>query len=134
MKAVGQRDTAPEIRLRRRLWKEGLRYRKHRRIADVRPDLVFLGSRVAVFVDGCFWHGCPDHYVAPAGNAEFWQEKLRRNRTRDQYVTERLERNGWVVFRVWECEVNRRLERVSAKIRQLVKDGRDTEMRGASRA
>ena len=125
MKAVGKRDTAPERRLRLGLWRIGLRYRKHPRIADTRPDLAFVGLRIAVFVDGCFWHGCPSHYVAPVGNATFWQEKLRRNRARDRLVNERLENDGWTVFRVWECEVNRRLERVTARIRQLVEQRRD---------
>ena len=125
MKAVGKRDTAPELRLRLDLWRLGLRYRKHPRIAKTRPDFAFVGSRIAVFVDGCFWHGCPHHYVAPVGNAAFWQEKLRRNRARDRLVNKRLENDGWTVFRVWECEVNRRLEWVSTRIRQLVEQRRD---------
>lgn len=90
MKAVGKQDTAPELRLRLKLWRTGLRYRKHPRIAGTRPDLALVGSRIAVFVDGCFWHGCPRHYVAPVGNAAFWRERLRRNRARDRLVT-----NAW---------------------------------------
>ena len=131
MKAVGKRDTAPELRLRLDLWRIGLRYRKHPRIADTRPDFAFLGLRIAVFVDGCFWHGCPCHYVAPVGNAAFWQEKLRRNRSRDRLVNERLQNNGWTVFRVWECEVNRRLRQVTERIRQLVEQRRASDAREA---
>ncbi len=125
MKAVGKRETAPERRFRLDLWRIGLRNRKHPRIADTRPNLAFVGLCIAVFVDGRFWHGCPRDYVAPVGNAPLWQEKLRRNRARDRLVNERLENDGWTVFRVWECEVNQRLERVTARIRQLVEQCRD---------
>lgn len=130
MKAVGKRDTAPEVRLRRCLWKIGLRYRKHPKIVGIRPDFVFIGSRIAVFVDGCFWHGCPRHYIPPVGNAMFWQEKLRRNRARDRHATERLTQEGWIVFRVWECDVNRRLDDVSARIQRMVEahDEREREV------
>lgn len=120
MKAVGSRDTAPELRLRHHLWRAGLRYRKHPTIANVTPDFAFVGPRIAVFVDGCFWHGCPRHYVPPVGNAVFWREKLRRNQKRDCFVKKRLESFGWTVFRVWECEVNRHLTRVTNRIYQMV--------------
>lgn len=123
MKSVGKWDTAPELRLRLHLWKNGLRYRKHPRVADTRPDLAFVGSRIAVFVDGCFWHGCPRHYVAPVGNAAFWSEKLRRNQLRDNLVTAKLKNEGWTVVRVWECEVHRQLDIVTRRICQLVEQG-----------
>ena len=61
------------------LWSAGLRYRLQRKIAGTRPDLCFVGAKVALFVDGCFWHGCPDHYSAPVHNSSFWNEKLRKN-------------------------------------------------------
>ncbi|MFO1400121.1 MAG: very short patch repair endonuclease [Steroidobacteraceae bacterium] len=73
-----------------------------RRRRTVRPDFVFKRERVAVFVDGCFWHGCPKHSVRPRQNEEFWSEKLAHNRTRDSYVTRALRRRGWRVMRVWE--------------------------------
>lgn len=122
MKAVHRHDTAPELRLRRRLWKNGLRYRKHPRIANTRPDFAFLRPRMAVFVDGCFWHGCPRHYVAPVGNAAFWRDKLQRNQALDRRVTERLEDDGWMVLRVWECDVNKRLDAVILHIHRLLKE------------
>lgn len=68
----------------------------------VRPDLVFRPQRVAVFVDGCFWHGCPDHATWPKTNAAFWQAKIERNRARDESTDERLRRDGWTVLRFWE--------------------------------
>lgn len=120
MRAVGRRDTAAELRLRHRLWHGGLRYRKHVRIERTCPDIAFVGAMVAVFVDGCFWHGCPEHYTAPVGNADFWREKVCRNRERDRRDTRRLEDAGWAVVRVWECEVNYQLDAASARVKQAV--------------
>ena len=71
----------------------------------VRPDFIFATRRLAVFVDGCFWHGCPRHGTRPQGNAAFWREKFRRNRARDRRDTRRLRRAGWRVLRLWEHEL-----------------------------
>ena len=71
----------------------------------VRPDFVFAARRLAVFVDGCFWHGCPQHGTRPRGNAAFWREKFQRNRARDRRDTRRLGRAGWKVLRLWEHEL-----------------------------
>ncbi len=101
MSRIRSRDTSPELLLRKSLWKRGLRYRCHARVCGIRPDLVFSGPRVVVFVDGCFWHGCPDHYVRPRTRTKFWQEKLRRTTDRDRLQTELLEAEGWTVLRVW---------------------------------
>src|SRR5215475_6215393 len=75
--------TSPEVELRSLLWRSGLRYRLHVKALPGRPDLVLSRSRVAVFVDGCFWHGCPDHYVRPRSRTRFWAEKLSQNVQRD---------------------------------------------------
>lgn len=116
MSSVGSADTEPEMILRRWLWSKGLRYRVHDKVAGVQPDLVFRGPEVAVFVDGCFWHGCPKHYTAPKNNAEYWQEKLRRNRKRDRSDTRRLNEAGWTVLRFWECEIREEVEEVGAEV------------------
>ena len=71
----------------------------------VRPDFVFLKSRTAIFVDGCFWHGCPKHATKPANNKEFWKRKLAGNKTRDRVVNRALRRAGWRVIRIWECDL-----------------------------
>ena len=91
-------------------------WRRHRRISlgtgfSVRPDFVFPAHRLAVFVDGCFWHGCPLHATQPKQNAKFWREKIAQNQTRDALVTRTLRRAGWRVLRVWEHELTRRYER-----------------------
>jgi DNA mismatch endonuclease (patch repair protein) len=71
----------------------------------VRPDFVFLKSRTAIFVDGCFWHGCPKHATKPANNRAFWRRKLSSNKKRDRVVNRTLRRSGWHVIRIWECEL-----------------------------
>lgn len=70
-----------------------------------KPDFTFWKQRVVVFVDGCFWHGCPAHATKPKNNAEFWEKKLGKNKERDQAVTEKLEQRGWTVIRIWEHEL-----------------------------
>jgi DNA mismatch endonuclease (patch repair protein) len=106
MRANKKRDTKPEQRLRAALFARGLRFRKHFRIdaggVRVRPDVVFPGPRLAVFVDGCFWHGCPDHGTSPRSNPVYWEAKLKRNRSRDRDVDEALSNHGWMVMRIWE--------------------------------
>ena len=106
----GNRKTGsrPEASLRRELHARGLRYRKNpslrTNVGVVRPDLTFAGPKVAVFVDGCFWHSCPFHGTTPGTNRSYWEPKLRRNRERDRLVTAALIAQGWVVVRVWEHE------------------------------
>jgi len=108
MEANRRSDTKPERLLRSALHTRGLRYRKDRRVKAggrrVRPDLVFGPARVAVFVDGCFWHRCPVHSTHPVANAEYWQAKFERNVTRDRDDDAALSAAGWTVVRVWEHE------------------------------
>ncbi len=107
MKAVRQRDTLPEVRLRSLLHSMGLRYRLHSMpIPGLkrRADILFRKWSVAVYVDGCFWHGCPIHGTWPKCNEEFWRTKIESNRARDRETDRRLEAAGWTVFRVWEHE------------------------------
>ncbi|WP_435590827.1 very short patch repair endonuclease [Nocardia sp. bgisy118] len=107
MRANRRRDTAPELALRRRLYSRGLRYR-----VDVRPlaqlgrtaDIVFAADRVAVFVDGCFWHGCPLHHRPATKNSAFWVQKIQSNQSRDRDTSSKLIDAGWTVIRVWEHE------------------------------
>lgn len=105
MKGNRRRDTAPEMAVRRAVHALGLRYR-----VDVRPldglnrraDLVFSRARVAVFIDGCYWHGCPDHGTASRTNVEYWSAKIQRNRDRDRETDTLLASAGWIVLRFWE--------------------------------
>lgn len=102
------RDTKPEIALRKACWALGLRYRLNAKLPG-RPDFVLPRHRVAVFVDGCFWHGCPEHYQAPATRRGFWHQKLEGTRRRDALVSRQLTDAGWTVVRVWEHVVRHRI-------------------------
>lgn len=118
------RDTKPELALRRAAHALGLRYR-----VSVRPvptirrtaDLVFTRAKVAVFLDGCFWHGCPEHHTKSATNAEYWAEKVRRNRERDGETDQIFAVAGWQVLRVWEHEDP---AEAAERIAKLVRDRR----------
>lgn len=101
------RDTRPELGVRRAVWALGLRYRVGvRPISTLRrtADMVFTRAKVAVFVDGCFWHGCPLHHRPARLNADFWSSKIEGNRRRDEDTDRRLREAGWTVVRVWEHE------------------------------
>lgn len=97
-----QGNRATEMVLVRLMRAEGITGWRRRQAVFGRPDFVFRKPRVAVFVDGCFWHGCPKHGTWPKQNAAFWREKIGRNRARDRKVTRRLRAEGWTVVRIWE--------------------------------
>lgn len=127
MKRVRQQNTSAEAALRRELYACGLRYRvqvpvlaKPRRVADV----AFSGLRVAVFVDGCFWHGCPVHATWPKANADFWRSKILANKERDRDTDQRLREDGWVVVRAWAHEDP---SAVASRVVSVVRSRRDTE-------
>ena len=99
------RDTKPELSLRRLLHRSGLRYYVHRRpVPSLRrtADIVFPRLQIAIFVDGCFWHGCPDHHTVSKTNAEYWAQKVRLNRERDEETSRLMREAGWTVLRFWE--------------------------------
>lgn len=107
MQGNKRRDTKPELALRRAVHARGLRYRVDARpLTSVRrtADLLFTRARVAVFLDGCFWHGCPDHHTVAKTNAQFWADKVQRNRERDAETDRLLADGGWEVVRIWEHE------------------------------
>lgn len=104
---LARRDTSPEVELRRALWRMGLRYRVQYKVPGLprrKVDIAFTRRRVAVQVDGCFWHGCPQHGSLPNRNGEWWRWKIERNRARDADTDARLAELGWSVVRVWEHE------------------------------
>jgi DNA mismatch endonuclease (patch repair protein) len=106
MAAIRRSNTKPEVELRRALHRRGQRFRKDLRVQAggiwVRPDVVFTRCRVAVFVDGCFWHSCPEHGRAPSVNGGYWGPKLERTRWRDERDTTALRKEDWTVLRFWE--------------------------------
>lgn len=102
MSRVRHEDTSAERSLRSALHALGLRFRLHRRIEGATVDILFPAPRVAVFVDGCFWHGCPRHATFPKSNRAYWLPKLAENKRRDARQSRRLRKAGWRVVRVWE--------------------------------
>ena len=119
MSRIRSADTGVEVALRSTLHKRGLRFRKTTKLPG-RPDLVFPRARLAVFVDGCFWHGCPKHYQQPVKNAAYWRSKAESNRERDRAVARKLRKLGWSVTRVWEHDIERDVDRVADKVEQTV--------------
>ena len=98
------RDTGTEMALRRELHSRGLRYQTHLKTLPGKPDIAFTRASIAVFVDGCFWHGCPEHGTLPKTNSDYWVPKLERNVERDRETDGLLRTAGWVSIRVWEHE------------------------------
>lgn len=122
MQRQARRDTAPELALRRELWSRGVRYRVDTAPPPTvrrRADIVFTRRRTAVFVDGCFWHRCPDHSTIPKSNRAWWLAKLEANVARDRDTDEQLRAAGWTVVRVWEHED---MARAADRIEALVRD------------
>lgn len=121
MSRLGQRDTGPELALRSELHRRGLRFRVDKAPIQglrSRADVVFGPDKVAVYVDGCFWHSCPEHGSMPKANAAFWKRKLERNQQRDAETDAALRRRGWEVVRVWEHEkVTEAADRVEEVLR-----------------
>jgi DNA mismatch endonuclease (patch repair protein) len=130
-------NASTEIALARAFRRSGVRgWRRHVRVsmetvrgaggggggrhATVRPDFVFRAERVAVFVDGCFWHACPRHGTSPRGNAVFWRTKLEANRRRDRTTTAALRRRGWKVIRFWEHDVRQRPDTCARRVERLL--------------
>ena len=104
MQKMRRSSTRPETLIRRELHRRGLRFRVNYRSLPGRPDVVFTSARIAVFVDGCFWHACPDHFVMPKNNREWWREKLEQNVARDRRKDQQLDELGWMVVHAWEHE------------------------------
>ncbi|MEU9183134.1 very short patch repair endonuclease [Streptomyces sp. NPDC048484] len=120
MSRQARRDTAPEVAVRKLLHAAGHRYRLNVRVPEMSRrtiDIAFTRAKVAVFMDGCFWHGCPQHATRPKANAEWWREKLDGNMARDAETTRHLAASGWTVLRFWEHEAPGDVaERVAATV------------------
>lgn len=122
MAAVRSKDTAPEVALRRALHAAGIRgWRCHYKAAPGTPDLAWPALRVAVFVDGAFWHGHPSRYKE-GRSGSYWDKKIRRNVERDREVDAKLQASGWRVLRVWDFEVRRDVEGVVDRVREVLRD------------
>jgi DNA mismatch endonuclease (patch repair protein) len=119
MARVRTKGTDVELALRKKLWALGLRYKLNSSLPG-KPDLIFLKRKIAIFVDGCFWHGCPKHYRQPKNNDEFWRAKIQRNQERDRLVTQTLEEMNWTVIRFWEHEIENNLGACISRVMRVV--------------
>jgi len=117
MSAIRSKNTKPELALRRALWAQGLRYRIQ--YGKEKIDIAFPSKKVAVFVDGCFWHGCPIHSHIPKSNPNYWIPKLQKNKERAILKNELLRNTGWNVLHFWEHEMND-LDSIVKKIKQVL--------------
>ncbi len=125
MSRVKSKDSGAERALRSALHAEGLRFRLHHRVERVTVDIVFPGPKVAVLVDGCFWHGCPKHATYPKSNQDYWLPKLAENKDRDKRQSVCLRKAGWRVIRVWEHDCLPPKPRVIARIVEACGKGRE---------
>ncbi len=124
MSRIRKTDTKPELTIRRLAFSRGLRYRKYASWLPGTPDLVFAGPRVAVFVDGDFWHGWHFENWEHKLSSVYWKEKIRRNRARDSENHRRLEEIGWTVIRIWEHEIKDDAEACVDRIEKAVRERR----------
>ena len=126
MRANKSRDTGPELAVRKELFRRGLRYRVSLApLHGVRRtvDIAFPGVKIAVMVDGCFWHGCPQHRRPPKTHADYWETKIERNMARDHETTQLLQDAGWQVIRVWEHESTQQIADAVQQAVQAAKRG-----------
>ncbi|WP_047795759.1 very short patch repair endonuclease [Exiguobacterium sp. JLM-2] len=112
MRAIRGKDTKMEIKVRHALWQKGYRFRKNDRTLYGSPDISIKKYKLVVFLDSCFWHGCPVHFKLPKINSDFWEQKIRRNTERDAEVTRHYVEEGWTILRFWEHEVKDNINEV----------------------
>ena len=116
----GKGNKSTEIKLLQLFKENGIKgWRRHQPLPG-KPDFVFPDKRLAVFVDGCFWHGCPRCYIKPKQNAKFWREKIGGNKNRDQRVSRQLREKGWKVCRIWECKLKKSPGSALGKIERML--------------
>jgi DNA mismatch endonuclease, patch repair protein len=119
MSRIRSKNTKPELLLRKTLWHLGYRgYRIHNQKIPGKPDIVFTKKKIAIFIDGCFWHGCPQCFVEPKSNRDYWLPKIRRTIERDKMQNVRLQSDGWNVIRIWEHDIKQNNQKMIQKIFQ----------------
>lgn len=116
MSRIRAKNTGPEVKLRKLLYAEGIRgYRIHHNLPG-KPDIVFIKKKIAIFIDGCFWHKCPVCFQEPATRKEFWMKKIQSNIDRDARVNKQLKEEGWKVIRIWEHEIRKEPDSAVKKV------------------
>lgn len=122
MSAIKSKDSAMEIGLRKELSRLGLRYRKNVKNLEGKPDIAFIGKKVVIFLDSCFWHGCRWHCRIPQANRSYWQKKIERNKIRDKKINKIYKEKDWKVLRFWEHEIKNNPSCVLNRIKKILCD------------
>ena len=130
MRRMPTKNTDPEIKVRKSLYAKGLRYRLHRKDLPGKPDIALGPAKVAVFVDGCYWHNCPEHGTLPKNNRKWWEEKFRKNRERDLRNDTKLIEMGWLPVHIWEHEDP---NEAAARIKDLARERIDERPKALDR-
>ncbi len=124
MSLIKSKNTRPEIKLRQHIWGKGIGgYRVNSKITG-KPDLYFPSKKIAIFIDGCFWHMCPKCYREPKSNKQYWINKIKKNVERDKKINKQLKKQGITVLRIWEHEVKKDIEKCSTKIYNLLNNSK----------
>lgn len=130
MRAVKSRDSKIEHDFRRELWRRGFRYRKNAAKYYGKPDIVLKKYKTVIFIDSCFWHGCPEHLRMPSSRQEYWNNKIGKNRKRDLAVNEYYKNMGWAVIRIWEHDLKKNADEAVDKtvisLRMLARTSSDS--------
>ncbi|MDE0518092.1 MAG: very short patch repair endonuclease [Bdellovibrionales bacterium] len=115
MSQIKSKNTKPEIAIRKLIWKKGYRYRIGHGLMG-KPDMVFPFYGIAVFIDGCFWHGCSKNCRMPSSNVRYWKQKISGNKKRDKRINRQLKKEGWKVIRIWEHDIKKNPKKMATKI------------------
>ncbi len=122
MKAVKSKDSKMEVKFRSALWHSGLRFNKNVSSMLGKPDIVFPRKKIVVFLDSCFWHGCPEHLRLPSSNSQYWEAKINRNKTRDLEVNLAYMELGWEVLRIWEHQLKENFDTEVFNVKRKVQN------------
>ncbi|MGF7534725.1 very short patch repair endonuclease [Bacillus mexicanus] len=117
MKAVKSKNTKIEKVVSKEIWRRGIRFRKNVKDLKGKPDIAIKKYKIVIFIDSCFWHGCPLHGRIPKSNVEFWNNKIKRNIERDKSINQHYTRKGWNILRIWEHDLNKK--KFSQKIDEI---------------
>jgi len=120
MSKIRSKDSKIELLVRNKLSKQGIKYRKNVKRLEGNPDIAFIGKKVVVFLDSCFWHGCYYHFRMPSANREYWEQKIKGNRERDKFINRYYKQKDWVVLRFWEHQISTDLNKVIDKISNTI--------------
>lgn len=121
MSKIRSKDTNPEKKVRKALWAKGFRYKIHDKSIIGTPDVSNKSKKIAIFVDGCFWHGCPKCYNPPKTNVEYWKHKLSNNKNRRKKIITKLSSENWKIFELWECDISKDVEKITNNLVNMIK-------------